>query len=141
MQHESASHGGRPAGAPRRADHDAHSHHAHMVADFRRRFWISLALTVPILAISEPFWALVGLRPIISFAGDRYASFAFASIVYFYGGWPFLKGAGGEIAERKPGMMLLIAVAISAAFFYSAAVTFGLAGAGFAVANLVLPTA
>jgi Cu2+-exporting ATPase len=131
MQHESASHGGRAAGAPRRADHDAHSHHAHMVADFRRRFWISLALTVPILAISEPFWAPVGLRPIISFAGDRYASFAFASIVYFYGGWPFLKGAGGEIAERKPGMMLLIAVAISAAFFYSAAVTFGLAGAGF----------
>src|SRR6266403_154180 len=131
MQHESASHAGGAAGAPRRADHDAHSHHGHMVADFRRRFWISLALTVPILAISEHFWALMGLRPLISFAGDRYALFAFASIVYFYGGWPFLKGAGGEIAGRKPGMMLLIAVAISAAFFYSAAVTFGLAGAGF----------
>jgi Cu2+-exporting ATPase len=131
MQHESASNAGGAAGAPRRADHDAHSHHAHMVADFRRRFWISLALTVPILAISEHFWALMGLRPLISFAGDRYALFAFASIVYFYGGWPFLKGAGGEIAGRKPGMMLLIAVAISAAFFYSAAVTFGLAGAGF----------
>jgi Cu2+-exporting ATPase len=131
MQHESASHAGGAAGAPRRADHDAHSHHAHMVADFRRRFWISLALTVPILAISEHFWALMGLRPLISFARDRYALFAFASIVYFYGGWPFLKGAGGEIAGRKPGMMLLIAVAISAAFFYSAAVTFGLAGTGF----------
>ncbi len=131
MQHESASHAGGAAGAPRRAAHDAHSHHAHMVADFRRRFWISLALTVPILAISEHFWALMGLRPLISFAGDRYALFAVASIVYFYGGWPFLKGAGGEIAGRKPGMMLLIAVAISAAFFYSAAVTFGLAGAGF----------
>ena len=131
MQHESASHAGGAAAAPRRADHDAHSHHAHMVADFRRRFWISLALTVPILAISEHFWALMGLRPLISFAGDRYALFAVASIVYFYGGWPFLKGAGGEIAGRKPGMMLLIAVAISAAFFYSAAVTFGLAGAGF----------
>ena len=131
MQHESASHAGGAAGAPGRADHDAHSHHAHMVADFRRRFWISLALTVPILAISEHFGALMGLRPLISFAGDRYALFAFASIVYFYGGWPFLKGAGGEIAGRKPGMMLLIAVAISAAFFYSAAVTLGLAGAGF----------
>src|SRR5437016_5596201 len=131
MQHESASHAGGAAAAPRRADHDAHSHHAHMVADFRRRFWISLALTVPILAISEHFWALMGLRPLISFAGDRYALFAFASIVYFYGGWPFLKGGGGEIAGRKPGMMLLIAVAISAAFFYSAAVTLGLAGAGF----------
>ena len=131
MQHESASHAGGAAGAPRRAGHDAHSHHAHMVADFRRRFWISLALTVPILAISEHFWALMGLRPLISFAGDRYALFAFASIVYFYGGWPFLTGAGGEIVGRKPGMMLLIAVAISAAFFYSVAVTFGLAGAGF----------
>jgi len=131
MQHESASRAGGAAGAPRRADHDAHSHHAHMVADFRRRFWISLALTVPILAISEHFWALMGLRPLISFAGDRYALFAFASIVYFYGGWPFLTGAGGEIVGRKPGMMLLIAVAISAAFFYSVAVTFGLAGAGF----------
>src|SRR5438132_1196154 len=103
MQHESASHAGGAAGAPRRAAHNAHSHHAHMVADFRRRFWISLALTVPILAISEHFWALMGLRPLISFAGDRYALFAFASIVYFYGGWPFLKGAGGEIAGRKPG--------------------------------------
>jgi P-type Cu2+ transporter len=57
--------------------------------------------------------------------------FAVASIVYFYGGWPFLKGLVGEIAERKPGMMLLVAVAISAAFFYSAAVTFGLTGVGF----------
>ncbi|HEV8257455.1 MAG TPA: heavy metal translocating P-type ATPase [Casimicrobiaceae bacterium] len=102
-----------------------------MVADFRRRFWVSLALTVPILAISEHFWALVGLRPVVSFTGDRYALFTFAAVVYFYGGWPFLKGAGGEIAERKPGMMLLVAVAISAAFFYSAAVTFGLTGAGF----------
>jgi len=111
--------------------HDAHSHHAHMVADFRRRFWISLALTVPILAISEHFWALVGLRPPLFFAGDRYVLFAFAAVVYFYGGWPFLKGAGGEIGGRKPGMMLLIAVAISAAFFYSSAVTFGLAGVGF----------
>jgi Cu2+-exporting ATPase len=110
---------------------DMHSHHVHMVADFRQRFWVSLALTVPILAISEHFWALVGLRPLVSFAGDRYALFAVASVVYFYGGWPFLKGAVEEIVERKPGMMLLVAVAISAAFFYSAAVTFGLTGTGF----------
>ncbi len=61
-----------------------------MVADFRRRFWVSLALTVPILAISEHFWALVGLRPLLSFSGDRYVLFAFAAVVYFYGGWPFL---------------------------------------------------
>ncbi|MCG6875285.1 MAG: heavy metal translocating P-type ATPase [Betaproteobacteria bacterium] len=102
-----------------------------MVADFRRRFWVSLGLTVPILAISEHFWALVGLTAPVSFPGARYVLFACAAAVYFYGGWPFLKGAGEEVGGRKPGMMLLIAVAISAAFFYSAAVTFGLSGTGF----------
>ena len=131
MQHEHALHAAGGADVTQRSGYEAHSHQEHMVADFRRRFWVSLALTVPILAISEHFWALVGLRPLVSFAGDRYALFAVASVVYFYGGWPFLKGAVGEIAERQPGMMLLVAVAISAAFFYSAAVTFGLTGAGF----------
>jgi Cu2+-exporting ATPase len=133
MKHEHPSHTRGATGAPRRPDvgHEGHSDHAHMVVDFRQRFWVSLALTVPMLATSEHFWALVGLRPLISFPGDRYALFAIAAVVYFYGGWPFLKGAGGEVAGRKPGMMLLIAVAISAAFFYSAAVTFGLAGTGF----------
>lgn len=131
MRHEHASHAAGGADVTQRSTHEAHSHQVHMVADFRRRFWVSLALTVPILAISEHFWALVGLRPLVSFPGDRYALFVVASVVYFYGGWPFLKGAVDEIAERKPGMMLLVAVAISAAFFYSAAVTFGLTGAGF----------
>ncbi|MGE5157839.1 MAG: heavy metal translocating P-type ATPase [Gemmatimonas sp.] len=131
LRHEHTSHAGGAAGTTQRAGHDTQPHHAHMVADFRRRFWVSLSLTVPILAISEHFWTLVGLRPLVSFAGDRYVLFAFAAVVYFYGGWPFLKGAGSEIAKRKPGMMLLVAVAISAAFFYSAAVTFGLTGAGF----------
>jgi len=133
MKHDHGSHAPGAAGGSQHTagGHDTHSHHALMVADFRRRFWISLALTVPILAISEHFWALVGLRPILSFSGDRYALFAFAAVVYFYGGWPFLKGAVNEIGGRKPGMMLLIAVAISAAFFYSAAVTFGLSGTGF----------
>jgi len=131
MNHEHAPHAHGAASASSRAGDGAHSHHAHMVADFRRRFWVSLALTIPILAISEHFWALVGLRAPLAFPGDRYVLFAFAAVVYFYGGWPFLKGAGEEIGGRKPGMMLLIAVAISAAFFYSAAVTFGLSGTGF----------
>jgi Cu2+-exporting ATPase len=131
MNPEHASHAHGAASVPHHAGHDAQSHHAHMVADFRRRFWVSLALTVPILAISEHFWALVGLSAPVSFPGARYALFACAVAVYFYGGWPFLKGAGEEIGGRKPGMMLLIAVAISAAFLYSAAVTFGLAGTGF----------
>ncbi|MCL4798915.1 MAG: heavy metal translocating P-type ATPase [Burkholderiales bacterium] len=131
MRQEHASHAHGTARASKHAGHDAHAHHAHMVADFRRRFWVSAALTVPILAISEHFWALVGLSAPVAFPGARYVLFACAAAVYFYGGWPFLKGAGEEIGGRKPGMMLLIAVAISAAFFYSAAVTFGLAGTGF----------
>ncbi|MDA8128038.1 MAG: copper-translocating P-type ATPase [Betaproteobacteria bacterium] len=102
-----------------------------MVADFRRRFWVSLALTLPILAISSGFWGLFGLNPPLRFAGDRYAEFGFASVVFFYGGWPFLKGFAEEVGQRRPGMMVLIAVAITTAYLYSSAVTFGLAGMGF----------
>ncbi|MDE2089456.1 MAG: heavy metal translocating P-type ATPase [Gammaproteobacteria bacterium] len=102
-----------------------------MVADFRQRFWVSLALTVPILALSSGFWMLLRLSPPVTFVGDRYALFVCASAVYFYGGWPFLKGFIQELARRQPGMMVLIAVAITAAYAYSSAVTFGLAGMGF----------
>lgn len=111
--------------------HGGHAHHAHMVADFRQRFWISLALTVPILALSEGLWGMMGLAAPLAFAGDRYVLFALATAVFFYGGWPFLKGLAQEFAKRQPGMMTLIAVAISAAYFYSSAVTFGLTGMGF----------
>jgi P-type Cu2+ transporter len=128
-------HGGDGPEGPHHAahgpDHGAHAHHAHMVADFRRRFWISLTLTVPILAISAGFWGLLGLEPPLSFPGDRYALFGCASAVYFYGGWPFLKGFVEELGARRPGMMVLIAVAVSTAYLYSSAVTFGLPGAGF----------
>ena len=113
------------------AEHSSHEHHAHMVADFRRRFWFSLALTVPILAISPSFWGLLGLSPLVSFPGDSYTLFALSSVVYFYGGWPFLKGLAEELGTRRPGMMVLISVAISAAYIYSSAVTFGLTGMGF----------
>jgi Cu2+-exporting ATPase len=108
-----------------------HAHHAHMVADFRLRFWISLAITLPVLALSAGLWELLGLAPPLAFPGDRYALFGLASAVYFYGGWPFLTGALQEFARRQPGMMVLIAVAISAAYFYSSAVTFGFPGMGF----------
>lgn len=112
-------------------DHASHDHHATMVADFRRRFWLSLVLTVPVLALSEGLWELFGLGTPVAFAGDRYVLFGLSGAIYFYGGWPFLKGALNELARRRPGMMLLIAVAITAAFFYSVAVTFGFPGMGF----------
>ncbi|MDP1533675.1 MAG: heavy metal translocating P-type ATPase, partial [Rubrivivax sp.] len=103
-------------------------HHAHMAADFRNRFWISLALTLPILVLSPMLQALVGLREVIGFPGDVYVLFALASAVFWYGGWPFLKGFVEEVKTRRPGMMTLVAVAITTAYLYSSAVVFGLAG-------------
>ena len=107
---------------------DHKDHHAHMVADFRKRFWISLVLTLPILALSPMLQKLVGLHQAISFSGDLYVLFGFASAVFWYGGWPFLKGLFNELKARKPGMMTLVAVAITTAYLYSSAVVFGLTG-------------
>jgi len=102
-----------------------------MVDEFRRRFWISLALTIPVLATSEMLAHLLGLRGVLAFAGDRYVEFAFASAVYFYGGWPFLTGLVDELRKRLPGMMTLVALAITVAYVYSALVVFGLPGSVF----------
>jgi len=116
----------------RHSDHsslqDHHDHHAHMARDFRNRFWICLALTLPILFLSPLLQKLVGLREVIHFTGDLYVLFGFSSVVFWYGGWPFFKGMFEEIKTRKPGMMTLVAVAISTAYFYSGAVVLGLAG-------------
>lgn len=108
-----------------------HDHHAHMVEDFRKRFWISLVLTIPILILSPMIQEFVGLGERLRFAGDQYLLWAFSSVVFFYGGFPFLKGILEELKNRKPGMMTLIALAISTAYFYSAAVVLGLSGMGF----------
>src|SRR5579885_3165448 len=119
---------GRPAaGAPQRAD-EHRSHHAHMVDDFRRRFWPSLALTVPVLATSGMIRHFLGVRTGLAFAGARYVEFAFASAVYFFGGWPFLTGLVAELRKRLPGMMTLVALAITVAYAYSALVVLGLPG-------------
>jgi len=109
-------------------EHEHHDHHAHMAADFRKRFWISLALTLPILLLSPMLQKLVGLHEAISFSGDTYVLFGFSSAVFWYGGWPFLKGLFNELKSRQPGMMTLVAVAITTAYLYSSAVVFGLAG-------------
>ena len=115
--------------------HDRHRHMSHgdgdhsaMVADFRRRFWISLIVTVPVLALSPLLQSLLNLRQALHFSGDSYVLFILSAFVYFYGGWPFLKGIYEELSARRPGMMTLIAIAISTAFIYSSAVVFGLAG-------------
>jgi len=113
------------------AGHDGESHHAHMVRDFRRRFWISLVLTLPIVALAPMIQQFLGLRETISFAGQSYVLFGFSTAVFFYGGWPFLKGLVDEIGDLQPGMMTLIGVAVIVAYGYSTAVVFGLPGKTF----------
>lgn len=105
---------------------DHHDHHAMMIEDFKKRFWISLAITLPIIVLAPMIQELVGYE--LRFNGDRYVQFLLSSIIFFYGGWPFLKGLWEEIKEKAPGMMTLIALAISVAYFYSSAVVFGLDG-------------
>src|SRR3989449_321285 len=110
---------------------ESHAGHASMVDDFRRRFWISLALTIPVLATSEMVQHLLGLRGRLAFPGARFVEFGFASAVYFYGGWPFLTGLVAELRKRLPGMMTLAALALRVAYLYRAAVVFGLGGTVF----------
>lgn len=102
---------------------DGHEHH---VEAFRSRFWLSLVLTVPILALDPMIQEFLGFS--FTFAGAGYVQFAFASAVYFYGGSPFLVGFLREAKARHPGMMTLIALAISVAYFFSSAVVFGFPG-------------
>ena len=121
----------KPAHQEHPKSHGQHNDHSHMVADFRLRFFISLALTIPILALSPMLQRLLGVEQSLTFAGSKYLLWAFATAVFFYGGWPFLKGIVSELKKLRPGMMTLIAVAISTAYIYSSAVVFGLSGGGF----------
>lgn len=107
---------------------DHHNHHLHMVGDFRRRFWVSLLLTIPVLILAPMIQRLLGLEEMLAFPGDRWLQFAFATAIFFYGGWPFLRGLLEELRKRLPGMMTLIALAISVAYIYSSVVVFGLPG-------------
>jgi Cu2+-exporting ATPase len=99
-----------------------------MIEDFRKRFWISLVVTVPILILSPMIQHFFGVREVISFTGEAYLLFVLSSFIFFYGGWPFLKGFIDELKKKQPGMMTLIALAISVAYFYSSAVVFGVEG-------------
>lgn len=95
-----------------------------MIGDFLRRFWVCLALTVPVVFISPMFQHAVGYS--FDFPGRNWVSFALGTIIFIYGGKPFLTGLLDELRRRSPGMMTLIGVAISVAYLYSTAVVFGL---------------
>lgn len=112
-------------------NHQSPSHHTNMVADFRRRFWVSLALTLPILFLSPMIQHFLRLDSKLRFQGDQYVLWVLSSVVFFYGGFPFLKGLFDEIKKHKPGMMTLIALAISTAYFYSTIVVLGFPGMEF----------
>jgi Cu2+-exporting ATPase len=115
-----------------------HSHHAGMIDDFKKRFYVVLILTVPIMALSPMIqhWLSVDW----SFRGSGYVLLVLSSIVYFYGGWPFLQGLVSEVKTRTLGMMTLVAVAITVAYAYSVAIIFGLSGMDFfwELATLIL---
>jgi len=99
-----------------------------MVDDFRRRFWISTALTIPVLILSSTIQEWLGLQQTLRFPGDAYLQWALATVIFVHGGRPFLTGLYEELSSREPGMMTLIGLAISVAYGYSAAVVLGLAG-------------
>ncbi|MDR8390016.1 hypothetical protein NC796_02620 [Aliifodinibius sp. S!AR15-10] len=102
-------------------------HHEHML-DFKKRFWISLIVTIPILALSHMIQSFLGFGDSLHFDGDLYLSFALSSFVFFYGGWPFLSGLIDEVKKKEPGMMTLIGIAITVAYVYSTIVVFGVEG-------------
>ncbi len=109
------------------ADHEVHSHgeHAgHSTAMFKNRFWVSLVLTVPVVLFSHMFATIVGYTP-PEFPGSMWISPILGTVIFIYGGAPFLKGGITELKSRQPGMMLLIAMAISVAFIASWITTLG----------------
>ncbi|MFP4460328.1 MAG: copper-translocating P-type ATPase [Candidatus Zixiibacteriota bacterium] len=104
------------------------SHHKMMIKDFRRRFWISLIITIPVLLLSPMINRFIGLDNLFIFNGSYFILLAFSTAVFLYGGYPFQKGMISELGNKRPGMMTLIGFAISVSYFYSGAVVLGLKG-------------
>ena len=117
---------------------EGHNHHTMMIADFKKRFFLVLILSVPIILLSTMIQKFIGVD--WQFTGSKYILLVLSSVVFFYGGWPFFKGLVTEIKTKNPGMMFLIGFAITAAYIYSVAVVFGLEGMDFfwELATLIL---
>jgi Cu2+-exporting ATPase len=107
-----------------------HKKHAgHSIADFRKRFYVSIVITVPILILSPLIQNFLNFN--FRFSGDSFVLFILSTFIFFYGGKPFLLGAYREAKDKAIGMMTLISLAIAVAYFYSGAVVFGLSGKSF----------
>lgn len=127
--HQAKGHDGRSQGNHHHPHSDHGGHHQLMIEDFKKRFWVSLIITVPILALSPMIQGWFGFQ--WTFQGSNFVLLGISSVVYFFGGWPFLTGLIDELKKKSPGMMTLIAMAISVAYYYSAATIFGLQGMDF----------
>ena len=119
-------------------DPGGHNHHALMIADYQRRFWVVLALAIPLIVLSPMVQRWFSIKYVFPGSGEVVA--ALASVIFVYGGWPFLKGWYGEMKEWNPGMMTLIGFAITVAYGYSIATVLGLQGMDFfwELATLIL---
>jgi Cu2+-exporting ATPase len=108
--------------------HDKHAGHSPDM--FRDRFWLSLVLTIPVVLYSHMVQEWLGFA-MPEFPGSSWIPFLLGSVIFFYGGIVFLKGAWGELKARLPGMMTLISLAILSSYVYSVATTFFISGTEF----------
>ncbi|WP_347125486.1 heavy metal translocating P-type ATPase [Microbacterium sp. SY138] len=120
---EHAGHGGQADHSGHGGGHGGHAGHGDHVGQFRRLFWINLIIAVPVVAFSPMFAMILGYE-VPGWA--RFIAPVLGTVMYVWGGWPFLTGAVSELRSRKPGMMLLIGLAITVAFFASWGATLGL---------------
>ena len=111
-------------------EHGAHVNHSGHEQMFRRRFWVSLVLTIPVLLFSPMIQEWFGFQ-MPQFPGSQFVGPAFAIAIFIYGGLPFLQMAVPEVQNRQPGMMTLISLAITTAFAYSLFAVFVLPRSGF----------
>ncbi|AUJ23917.1 heavy metal translocating P-type ATPase [Virgibacillus dokdonensis] len=126
--HDNTAHQGHGEGHQHHGHHGGHDH-GDMVNGFKKRFFISLILTIPILALSPMIQEFIGVD--WQFPFDQYILFALSTFVFFYGGWPFITGAIRELKDSNPGMMTLIGLAILVAYGYSSLTVFGWEGKDF----------
>ena len=126
MQHASSVHKVHSSD-PHSGGHDKHA--GHSVEGFWNRFIVSTLITIPVLLMSHMIQQWLGFK--FSLPGDSFILGILSTLIYIYGGWPFLKGLWDEVRTNSIGMMTLIGIAITAAWAYSVAITFGIAGMDF----------